>query len=139
MTTFVNLKCIKEGSRLRVKITTPGYNNNANCQFPRAIRAEGKTFKVPAANVTVAGNEGRGFFYRVTKNNIEELFDDVAMPEKIYTANACVVCLEEGAAEIVILRCGHLCLCADCSKLVIGICPICRGPITGKIHKDQLQ
>lgn len=145
MVNYVNLQCVKEGSRLRVKITSPGYNNNANCQFPRAIRAEGKMFKVPESAITVAGNEGRGFFYRVAKNDIEEITDGgagggaVAIPEKIFVTNNCVVCLEEDSAEIVILHCGHLCLCKDCSVRVTGFCPMCRGQIRGKIHKDQLQ
>ena len=141
MATFVNLVCVKEGGRLRVKIISPGYNNNANCQFPRAIRAEGKKFKVPESAITVAGNAGRGFFYRVAKTNISEVLEfdnNHQMPEKIYVSNDCVVCLEEDTAEIVILNCGHLCLCKDCSPRVIDICPMCRGKILGKINKDQL-
>ena len=43
---YVELKCIKEGSKLRVRILSPGYLANANCQFPRDIRIEGLRYKV---------------------------------------------------------------------------------------------
>ena len=136
MVNYVNLQCVKEGSKLRVKIISQGYNNNANCQFPRAIRAEGKIFKVPETAITVSGNVGHGFFYRISKSMIEE---ELTMPERIYITNDCVVCMEENSAEMVILHCGHLCLCRGCSELITEVCPICRGKIMGKIHKDQLQ
>ena len=35
-TNYVYLKCVKEGKKLRIRITSPGYNNDANCQFPKA-------------------------------------------------------------------------------------------------------
>lgn len=35
------LKCVKEGSKLRIKIISDGYLNSANCQFPRALRVMG--------------------------------------------------------------------------------------------------
>jgi Ca-activated chloride channel family protein len=38
---YVELACIKQGSKLRVKIVSAGYLNYANCQFPRDIRIEG--------------------------------------------------------------------------------------------------
>ncbi len=138
MVNYVNLVCVKEGSRLRVKIVSPGYNNNANCQFPRAIRVEGKKFKVPETAISVVGNKGKGFFYRVNKNMIEEVVD-LVLPKKVYVTNDCVVCMEDDSAEIVILNCGHLCLCEGCSPRVTGYCPMCRGELLGKIHKDQLQ
>jgi len=39
---IVYLQCVKVKNKLRVRITTPGYKNDANCQFPRAIRVEGR-------------------------------------------------------------------------------------------------
>lgn len=50
----VYLKCIKESGKLRVKIISPGYNQNANCQFPRDMRVENRVFCVPANNISVA-------------------------------------------------------------------------------------
>ena len=139
----VSLQCIKERSKLRVRITSAGYNNNANCQFPKAIRVEGRRYKCPVNAITVAGGGPNGagkFFYRISKNLVEIVSDEESkMPEKVYDCNDCVICLEEGVAEIVIISCGHLCLCSDCAKQMNDKCPMCRGKITGKIHKDQLR
>ena len=33
----VTFRCVAEGSRLRVRVTTPGYNPYINCQFPKGI------------------------------------------------------------------------------------------------------
>lgn len=40
----------------------------------------------------------------------------------------CLVCLVN-PREVILLRCGHVCICADCVLKVNGICPICREPI----------
>jgi len=42
--------------------------------------------------------------------------------------NECVVCLEK-PRDVVILNCGHICSCKDCSTMLTQ-CPICRGHIT---------
>jgi hypothetical protein len=34
-TEYVILECVKEGAKLRVKMKSPGYLINSNCQFPR--------------------------------------------------------------------------------------------------------
>ena len=41
MSQNIVFKMFKNFRKLRVRIVTPGYKNEANCQFPRAIRAEG--------------------------------------------------------------------------------------------------
>eukprot|EP00604_Paraphysomonas_vestita_P002455 CAMPEP_0174818232 /NCGR_PEP_ID=MMETSP1107-20130205/872_1 /TAXON_ID=36770 /ORGANISM="Paraphysomonas vestita, Strain GFlagA" /LENGTH=349 /DNA_ID=CAMNT_0016029811 /DNA_START=689 /DNA_END=1738 /DNA_ORIENTATION=+ len=61
----VTIECVKEGSKIRAKVISPGYNPSKNCQFPRDIREEGKKFLVDA--VIDAGS-----FYRV-KGNIVPL------------------------------------------------------------------
>jgi hypothetical protein len=33
----VTFRCISEGNRLRVRVTTPGYNPHINCQFPKGL------------------------------------------------------------------------------------------------------
>ena len=44
----------------------------------------------------------------------------------------CVVCL--GAErEVILLPCGHVCVCATCADTLLAgghLCPVCRGPIT---------
>lgn len=44
---------------------------------------------------------------------------------------ACVVC-RSNPREIILLDCGHVCLCEDCSEGIVGGCPICRAPIKFK-------
>lgn len=43
----------------------------------------------------------------------------------------CVVC-RTNPREIILLPCGHVCLCEDCSDDIIGNCPVCRDPISQK-------
>lgn len=40
----------------------------------------------------------------------------------------CVVCLDN-PVEIIVLECGHACLCLNCSEQVRSYCPICRSPV----------
>lgn len=42
----VELSCVREGGKLRVKVTSEGYDAMKNIQFPRAIRAEGARYVV---------------------------------------------------------------------------------------------
>ncbi|XP_034182656.1 mitochondrial E3 ubiquitin protein ligase 1 [Osmia lignaria lignaria] len=43
----------------------------------------------------------------------------------------CVVC-RTNPREIILLPCGHVCLCEDCSDDILNDCPVCRVPITQK-------
>ncbi|EZA62430.1 hypothetical protein DMN91_003756 [Ooceraea biroi] len=43
----------------------------------------------------------------------------------------CVVC-KTNAREIILLPCGHVCICEDCSASINNNCPICRTQITQK-------
>ena len=42
----VELHCVREGGKLRVKVMSEGYDSTKNIQFPRAIRAEGARYVV---------------------------------------------------------------------------------------------
>ncbi|MFN6487831.1 MULTISPECIES: vWA domain-containing protein [unclassified Nostoc] len=42
----VELYCVREGGKLRVKVVSKGYDSTKNIQFPRAIRAEGARYVV---------------------------------------------------------------------------------------------
>lgn len=140
---YVLLKCVKENSKLRIKITSNGYNKNANCQFPKAIRKEGKTFRVPAHAVKVVQRGSDKFFYNINKSFIEELLVNAntdVKPEKIFTVSEeCVICMS-AACNMVMVPCGHLCMCTDCSNIFNdNKCPMCRSSIAIKINKNQLQ
>jgi len=43
----------------------------------------------------------------------------------------CVVC-KTNAREIILLPCGHVCICEDCSVSINNNCPICRTQIVQK-------
>lgn len=140
---YVHLKCVKEGSRLRVKIITDGYNKRANCQFPKAIRAEGKHFKVPLHAVTVVQRGADKWFYNINKKYIEEIVDTNIKPEKIYEiSEECVICMSE-PCNMIMVPCGHLCMCSGCSDMIAtkgnGKCPICRAAVITRIDKSKLQ
>lgn len=54
----VEIECYAQGSKVRARVISAGYDRSKNCQFPRAIRAVGKKFVVDT--VVDAGS-----FYRV--------------------------------------------------------------------------
>jgi len=135
--TAVILQCVKEKSRLRVKIISNGYNNDANCQFPKAIRKEGLKYKVPPEAIKVVQRTGK-FFYHVDKSLIEILTEDTNIGQ-IYTSENCCICLDEECG-MVMVPCGHLCLCDGCSiQYKDNKCPMCRSNILARIDKSKLQ
>ncbi len=140
----VRFRCVQEGRKLRVRIVTPGYNLEANCQFPRDIRAPGKEFVAPASAVKFPERRGK-FFYSVDKKQIKEAQVATTLTA-IYESCDCVICYSE-APTIVLAPCGHFCLCDDCSvQLMVqkpGMpapkCPMCRAAITQRVTRDQIQ
>ena len=140
---LVLLQCMKVGSNLRVRIVTSGYNKEANCQFPRNIRKVGAKYEVSRYSITLAKGPRGKFFYRINKNNIKVLTEDIKLNIKIYgedDTKECVVCFEE-EKTIVLVPCGHYCLCKMCADTInshSGECPMCRGKITMVVTKDQI-
>lgn len=43
----------------------------------------------------------------------------------------CVIC-RTNPREIILLPCGHVCLCEDCADGIVDLCPICRAKIAQK-------
>ncbi|MEH1947194.1 MAG: VWA domain-containing protein [Nostoc sp.] len=56
----VELHCVREGGKLRVKVMSEGYDSTKNIQFPRAIRAEGARYVVEGLELS-----SERTFYRV--------------------------------------------------------------------------
>jgi hypothetical protein len=144
ITPRVNLACVKEGGRLRVKITSPGYNPCANCQFPQNLRKDGATYSVPPGCIRFARGSAGTFFYRITKKSEIRIEGEksVAVPSKIYGIDdedtLCQVCFENERSEIFI-PCGHFCCCASCYKnLPAPSCPMCRATIQDSIDKSKI-
>jgi len=144
----VQFKCIKQKSRLRVRIITPGYNNYANCQFPRNIRKEGCIYSAPSSAIKFARGPAGTFFYRVSKKDIKVISDiDIGTSEKvkidkIYEEESpdCVICMDN-PHNVVIVPCGHYCLCNDCALILEKTskkCPMCRGHIELVVTQDMI-
>jgi hypothetical protein len=56
--------------------------------------------------------------------------------EQVYpdeVSGQCVICIEK-TSQVVIIPCGHMCLCEGCAEECTGACPICRADFTGKIR-----
>jgi len=135
---LVELICVKEGSKLRVKIISPGYLHSANCQFPRNLRIEGRKFHVPAENIKLIKTNNK-WFYSVKKGIVPidpqdsipkiQIFEDENVTE-------CNICMASDKNTI-FHPCGHYYTCAECSNMVDD-CPICRTPITMRILRHNM-
>ena len=141
----VYLECVKEGSKLRVKILTPGYISGSNCQFPKDIRVVGRKYEVPASDVNLVTGRGR-WFYRIGKNNIKivdqiptmtpsthhvhvaRIFEDAENP-------ACAICLDLPKSRVFV-PCGHYMCCETCYPELRGTCPMCRSKIQQAVPRD---
>jgi Zinc finger, C3HC4 type (RING finger) len=165
----VRFLCVAEGSRLRVRVITPGYQNGINCQFPRAIREEGGVYWAPASAVTLARQGAHGtFFYRVTGSRVQRglppahahahhgaaaiasgastgLSKEALQAMRVFGDDDqftdCVVCMDRIRA-VVLVPCGHFNLCAECAhqmQMTSAQCPMCRGSFTAFVSRDQCQ
>ena len=146
--TIVRLKCVKIGSKLRVRIVTPGYFTNANCQFPKDLRVEGRMYDVDVDAVKLVTRNKN--FYSITKKSaikivsdvdaLTDLLNETKINITVYQDNAsddCAICMTEEKCMIIV-PCGHYYTCATCTAL-IKKCPICRCGITKSINKSQMQ
>ena len=150
---MVLLKCVAEGSRLRVKIISHGYLNQANCQFPRDIRREGCFYECDESAVSLIKMRNN-YYYKIRKNSIRVLGDGVTsvedyvamqeksdLPDQVFTDADnpdCSICLTEPKA-LIYVPCGHYISCNDCDKnLKKRTCPICRTSISHTITPDQM-
>ena len=143
---YVILECVAEGPKLRVKMKSPGYLINSNCQFPRDLRVEGRKFKVPVEYVKLMTQRGK-YFYSIKNKSVIEIITDIDVERvlsdaiknmKIYEDNTttdCAVCLAADK-EVVFIPCGHYYTCGGCAVL-LKTCPICRSTITDRINKNQ--
>lgn len=151
----VELVCLKINSKLRVRILSPGYFHEANCQFPRAIRVEGRHFQVSANNIKLVQARGK-YYYTIPGHavsilneptqNSTSVNDSSNKKSKTNTqvtltvfqddnCNECCVCLCE--EKSIVFGCGHFYTCSGCAKQ-LKQCPICRSPITMRIDKNNI-
>jgi hypothetical protein len=145
---LIRLKCVENRGKLRIRVITPGYNQHANCQFPRNLRALDREYTIPITDLTFAEGPRGKFFYRVSKRNITivdpaadvnfgimRVFgDDDPEPE-------CSVCLVD-PRDVVFAPCGHFCCCNICAQETFRKnkkCPLCMQDVTVIVARDMIE
>jgi hypothetical protein len=148
MTDLVYLQCLKTGGKLRVRITSSGYKNEANCQFPRNIRVQGRKYSVKPTDIKLI-QRGGSYFYSVKATNVKIYESGVVLPDqtiknmitKVYntedTESDCVICMCE-SKDSVFNPCGHFVCCGECASKV-DKCPMCRISVLSIIDYDELK
>jgi hypothetical protein len=140
---FVRLKCIKVGSKLRIRIISPGYFNEANCQFPRNLRVENRIYEVPTDSISLISRSKN--YYNIKKDSIkiiENLTTDL-IKIKVFedtSSDDCAICMTNEKC-MVIVPCGHYYTCEECISKIkksSGCCPICRIKFTKTINKSEI-
>jgi hypothetical protein len=138
---LVELQCIKVGSKLRVRILTPGYYRDANCQFPRDLRVEGRHYKVSPSIISLITTRGK-YYYSVTNRGAIQVVDATNIDLnalKVYEdtdTTECAICMS-APKDSVMYPCGHFYTCDECSKK-LTTCPICRQKVSQIISKSQI-
>ena len=138
---FVELVCLKQGSKLRVRIITSGYYNDANCQFPKDLRVDKRKFRVRPEAITLITSRGKYYYCVKNRADIVVVEDNIDISKlKIFTDEAvedCLICLSEPKSTV-LYPCGHFYMCGTCSKSVKK-CPICRADIKSVIEKTSME
>jgi len=144
---MIRLKCIKVGNKLRIRIISPGYFNEANCQFPRDLRVENRIYEVPTDSISLISRSKN--YYNIKKNSIK-IIDEidnlttVLIKIKVFedtSSDDCAICMTNEKCMIIV-PCGHYYTCEDCISKIkksSGCCPICRIKFTKVINKSQIE
>jgi hypothetical protein len=136
----VELHCVSEGAKVRVRITCyidmagkrheGVYHNEYNCRFPRALREDGKVFKVPEQNVKLCGGQGKAYFYTVGVKDIESVSANEI--SHVWTVCTECVCCMNADVSVVFAPCGHAATCGACASAIQNCC-ICRSKIAARV------
>ena len=145
---FVNLMCIQEGTKVRVRIISPGYLSHANCQISRSIRVPGRHLQVPKEDVSLV-MKGAKWFYSVKGSRIEIVDapcteDNTTIVDKVYECandGICIICMVE-LRSMVCAPCGHAYACQECSSQLDTLrknsCCICRAIVDCYVPLDLI-
>lgn len=139
----VFLQCLADGSRLRVRIISPNYFNDLNCQFPRQIRKEGRVYKVKPSQIKLMKRPGTDFYSIKQAKDIIIVDEEaqITKVEKIFqdeSTENCCICLDE-KKYYVFSQCGHYYVCKSCyDSSPFEKCPICRSVINAAIPVADL-
>ncbi|MBN2694599.1 VWA domain-containing protein [bacterium] len=86
----VELVCVKEGGKLRIKVASSGYDQTLNVQFPRAIRADGAKYVVEKLVLSSNGSFYRadGKIQRLVKEGEVDIFKSSSGSSRVKTGKA---------------------------------------------------
>ena len=138
----LKLKCIKVGGKLRIRIISPGYFNEANCQFPKDLRVENRLYEVNTEDVVLVSRSKN--FYKISKKSIKIINEIDVLTETLNSikvfedvgASDCAICMVNEKCMIIV-PCGHYYTCEPCTYK-LKTCPICRINFTKTINKTQM-
>lgn len=146
---YVLLQCIKQGSKLRVKMMSSNpFIKGMNCQFPRAIREEGMYYILKSETIKLRNNFysaiGSIVYKTFNFDEVKKYIGDICETKKIKPAIIfgeddeieCIICLEK-EKDTVFAPCGHFMTCSVCS-IKCKSCPICRGKIFSMLKRNDL-
>lgn len=148
---YVLLQCVKEKTKLRVKmISSQPFIKGINCQFPRNIREDGMYYVVRSEGVKLKGK-----FYSVMKKDaivcqtfemsvVKDYIAELGATEKIQPKaifgdddnNECTICMGE-VKDTVFSPCGHFMSCSECATQ-FKKCPMCRADIVCTLRRDEI-
>lgn len=142
----VLLYCVKVSGKLRVRILSPNFLNDANCQFPRDLRIQGRKFIVSKNNINLITTRGK-YYYSIAKSSVKQMFDgDIQLQTTIDLFNfkifqdeqetECCICLCNNKNSI-FYPCGHYVACNNCATMCKQ-CPICRSSIIKLVSKLEM-
>ncbi|WP_414530833.1 vWA domain-containing protein [Nodularia chucula] len=86
----VELHCVREGGKLRVKVVSEGHDTSKNVQFPRAIRAEGARYIVETLELSNDGSFYRvqGDITRFAQPGVADIFVNRQTTQRVSTGKA---------------------------------------------------
>jgi Ca-activated chloride channel family protein len=88
--TGIELYCMREGGKLRIKVLSEGYDAAKNVQFPRAIRAEGACYVVEGLELSsdTSFYRVRGAIHRLVKPGETDSFRVFQRSQRVSTGKA---------------------------------------------------
>jgi hypothetical protein len=160
------LKCIRTGGKLRVRITSAGYLNDANCRFPRDLRTDGAVYTCKQSDISLITTRNK-YYYMIAKAGIQVVSGVSASasapapaPARANAGAGKIITdidsLTADMSKIKIFEDTSSTDCAICMSApkntiinpcghyymcsscatIVKHCPICRGKITGLIDKS---
>lgn len=118
---IIILRCVKENNRLTLKVLNNiTYFKRLNYSLSRKIKKEeGAYYYIDLSPDKFSSK------HNYNKKRFINVIDEYPKNKNMFISETCVICLER-SSKVILLRCGHLCLCFNCFMENITACPLCR-------------